>query len=335
MNTLEAQFAIGGLQNPEDLAIISGSEWVITSAMSEPNVGEAQSSFINMRTHEVRPAYPVNCEFELDVARFGDVSPPDAIQFHGLDVVLNENGTHTLYQVNHPLWSGSASDKGVGRESVEVFEIDLKPNGPSLRWIGGVVSPSYVFGNEVCGLPEGGFALTNICSGGPTEFSSIASGGISGHVLEWHDRDTGWRVVEGTDVNAPNGIAISLDGEFYFIASWASMEFHRISRTDPHGSRKTVFTGALLDNITWTPDGSLLVAGQLSNAIDVMNKVTSGHNKLVCPFQAIKIHPETLEVTTLFTANPGDRTASTVLQVNDHEVWTSAGVTDEVLVYKL
>ena len=67
---------------------------------------EARSFFVNVRTHALRPAYPENCVFDLDRERFGDIQPPEAIHFHGLDVVRDSSGTLVLYQVNHVLKAG-------------------------------------------------------------------------------------------------------------------------------------------------------------------------------------------------------------------------------------
>ena len=255
--------AVDGLANPEDLATIPGTDWIITSAApnehaapSEP-IKKTRSFFVNTRTHEARPAYPDNCTFDLDRERFGDIAPPEAVKFHGLDVIKAEDGTLTLYQVNHALNVGPAAHT-VGRESIEVFQIAVTPHGPSLRWRGAIPVPSWVVGNDCCALPEGGVAVTNTSFGGMEGFPMMAAGKSSGQVLEWHDRKQGWSVVEGTDVNGPNGIAISSQGKYYFICSTATKQLHRISRSNPHGDRMTSDIGTLADNVTWTPDRQLL-----------------------------------------------------------------------------
>src|SRR5712672_3501532 len=100
--------AVDGLANPEDLAIIPGTDWIITSAAPSERIKKARSFFVSIRTHEARPAYPDNCTFELDRERFGDIARPEAIKFHGLDVVKTADGAITLYQVNHALDAGPA-----------------------------------------------------------------------------------------------------------------------------------------------------------------------------------------------------------------------------------
>src|SRR5882762_2429431 len=169
--------AVAGLANPEDLAIIPGTDWIITSAAPSEQIKSARTFFVNIRTHEARPAYPDNCAFDLDHERFGDIAPPQAIKFHGLDVVKAADGTITLYQVNHALNVGAAGH-AMGRESIEVFQIVMTPLGPSLRWRGAIPVPSWVVGNDCCGLAEGGVAGTNTSFGGMEGFPMMAAGEI-------------------------------------------------------------------------------------------------------------------------------------------------------------
>lgn len=301
--------------------------------MSGRGYDQAESFFINIDTREVRPAYPKNCVIDPDAQTYGEAEPPEHFQFHGLDVGVDASGRVMYYQVNHRLESGP--NAGRGRESIEVFVIDLDDSGvPSLRWIGGILTPSYIWGNEVCVLPDG-VGLTNFCNGGHDGFDVVSTGDICGQVLEWHRRSDGWQIVEGTDVNALNGIAVSPDGRYYFVASWATGHLHRISREDPHGDRASVDLGALLDNITWTPEGTLLAAGQAANAKVLMDDFAAGVAEMVAPIWAIEVDPDTLETRVLVRANPGDRLATTILKVDETHLWSGSSASSEILVYEV
>ncbi len=270
--------AVDGLANPEDLAIIPGTDWIITSAAPSERIKKARSFFVNTRTYEARPAYPENCTFELDRERFGDIAPPEAVKFHGLDVIKAEDGTITLYQVNHAL-NVEPAGHTIGRESIEAFQIAMTPHGPSLRW-------------------------------------------------------RGWSVVEGTDVNAPNGIAISSQGKYYFICSTATKQLHRISRSNPHGDRRTIDVGTLVDNITWTPDRQLLVAGHVADLSTLMQSVHAG--KLGGVFRATKVDPITMKTKVLLEANVSDCIVSTTLQTGENEIWLGdIGLENKLLVYHI
>lgn len=321
---------VNGLANPEDLELIPGSDWIITSGGPGAKGRKARTFFVNSRTREVRAAYPENCTLTLDRESFGDIAPPEAIRFHGLDVGRTKGGEIVLYQINHvvPAEPGHM----VGRESIEVFHIELGPHGPSLHWRGAILLPSWTAANDCCALPEGGVAVTSTTFGGFEGFPMMLSGKSSGQVLEWHDRSEGWSIVEGTDLNSPNGIAVSPNGEYFFICSWAVRKFHRISRRSPHSDRTTIDVGALADNVTWTPDGALLIAGQLSDMPSLMHQSQTGNFDV--GFRATRVDPVTMKSAVLLEANPGGCMISTAQLTVPGDIWLGdVGLEDRLLVY--
>jgi hypothetical protein len=95
----------------------------------------------------------------------------------------------------------------------------------------------------------------------------VLGGGPTGNVLEWHNRQDGWRNIEGTDANGVNGLAVSDDQEWWFIACWGTKEVLKIPRGSGYPTRESVFTDLLNDNITWALDRRhLLVTGQDADA---------------------------------------------------------------------
>jgi hypothetical protein len=320
-----------GVENAEDVVAIPGSDWVITGAMSSATAARPRSFFVNIRTHEFRPAWPDNCALDLDRDRFGDVEPPSAYSFHGLDVI-QRGSVIEVYQVNHAPEHGSGA--GAGRESVEVFEVDLAPSGPQLRWRGAVLGPAWLGGNDLCALPQGGFAITNFCYPGPEGVKMGMAGGINGNVLEWRNRDEGWRIVEGTDLNFPNGIALAPSGDAYFVAAWGAKKLVRVPHADPHGSRVEIPMEGMIDNITWTPDGAMLLCVQIDDPAALFAKVAQT-GKVDGPFQAVRVDPVTLETMILVADHVPGFFATTVLQVAPGEVWASSAMGDRMLAYEL
>jgi hypothetical protein len=321
---------IVGVENAEDVVAIPGCDWVITGAMASAGIPRPRMFFVNTRSHEMRPAWPDNCTIDLDRERFGEVEPPDAYSFHGLDVT-QRGSVIEVYQVNHAAEHGSRTG---GRESVEVFEIDLMASGPSLRWRGAVLGPAWLGGNDLCALPEGGFAVTNFCYPGPDAGKMGASGGICGNVLEWRNRDEGWTIVEGTDLNFPNGIALAPGGDAYFVASWGLKKLVRVPRAGAAVSRAEIPLGGLIDNITWTPDGAMLCCVQVEEMAALFAKVGST-GKLESPFQAVRVDPVTLETRILVADEAPDFFATTVLQIGEREIWASSVMSDRLLAYDL
>lgn len=319
---------INGVENAEDIVAVPGTDWVITGAMANAAFPKARMFFINTRTHEFREAWPDNVTVDLDQARFGDVAPPAAYAFHGIEVI-KRGGIIELYVVNHAPEHGEG-----GRESVEVFEIDLPASGPALRWRGAVPGPSWLGGNDLCCLPEGGFAITNFCYPGPEAMQMGFAGAITGNVLEWRNREEGWRIVPGTDFSFPNGIAVAPGGEAYFIAVWGSKKVVRVPRAGSKVERVEIPMDGMIDNITWTPDGGLLACVQIDDPAALFQRVSAG-GVMQGPFQAVRIDPVTLEKKTLLAEEVPAFFATTVLQVGEKEIWASSAMGGRLLAFDL
>jgi hypothetical protein len=320
---------ISGVENAEDIVVIPGSDWVITGAMANAAFPRARMFFINTRTHEFRAAWPDNVTVDLDQARFGDIAPPSAYAFHGIDVI-KRGGIIELYVVNHAPDHG----EGAGRESVEVFEIDLPASGPALRWRGAVPGPAWLGGNDLCCLPEGGFAITNFCYPGPEAMQMGFAGAITGNVLEWRNREEGWRIVPGTDFSFPNGIALAPGGDAYFVAVWGSKKVVRVPRGNSSVARVDIPMDGMIDNITWTPDGGMLACVQIDDPADLFRRVGAGE-VMQGPFQAVRIDPTTLETKVLLADEIPAFFATTVLQVGAREIWVSSAMGDRVLAFDI
>ena len=194
----EIQF-ICDMVSPEDLAVIPGSEWVIASGAREGG----RLHLISVLDKTATVLFPTSPPGErFDAATYPscpgplDLAEPDASRHHGLYLKPGENDVHTLYDVHH----GS-------RESVEVFEVNAENTPPTLTWIGCAPAPEGQAFNSVVGLPDGGIAAT------------------SGGVWEWYT-DTGWRLLPDSEDTAPNGLEVSSDGQWLYIAGWAESQAH-------------------------------------------------------------------------------------------------------------
>ena len=146
--------------SPEDLAVIPGEAWAITSGAREGgrlhllNVSEKTSTLLFPTPESEQrldaETYP-DCPGPLDLA------DPDTSRYHGLYLKPGEGDVHTLYSVHH----GS-------RESIEAFEVDAGSTPPSLTWIGCAPGDEGHGFNSVVALPEGGVAATSGASGSGT-----------------------------------------------------------------------------------------------------------------------------------------------------------------------
>ena len=230
------KFACGPV-SPEDLIEIPGSPWVIASGMED----SGYIYFVNSDDYTSAAVYPSeNAIHELDSVRYRDCTgyDPSGFRPHGLSLVPGEKGVHNLLVVRH----GS-------RESIEVFEITETESLPDIKWVGCVIAPAGVVFNSVVSTPEGGMAATHFQL--PTGF-----------VYEWA-QDTGWKRAPGSEIAGPNGIELSSDGAWFYIAGWASRSLVKLSRGQPEIFIDSVEVSHHIDNLRWSVDGSLLAAGHV------------------------------------------------------------------------
>jgi hypothetical protein len=252
-DTADVQF-VCGLQSPEDLVVLPGGQWVIGGAFS----GSGGVYLIRTSDRTSAVAYPsTRANERLDAKTYPSCpGAPDAatkakFQTHGLSLRAGSNSVHTLFVVLHG-----------GRESIEVFEVDARPQTPVLTWIGCAVAPDPIGLNSVRWLPEGGFIATDFLArgGAPDAMQKMQAGEKNGALWEWHTA-SGWKKVPGTDAAGANGIEISEDGQTLYVAAWGSQSFFRMGRAQ--GARRDeIPLGFRVDNIRWARDGSLLAAGQ-------------------------------------------------------------------------
>jgi hypothetical protein len=270
---------ICGLVGPEDLVVVPGEQWVIASGDAAPGA----ITLINVRDKIATPLYPsATLKQQLDSRTYdscpGPIDPEEKDKFraHGLYLRPGRNALHTLYVVHHG-----------NRESIEVFEFDARAKPPSLTWIGCAVAPDPIGLNSVVALPEGGFASTNFQPRGAARGrANMQAGERNGELWEWHT-GAGWKIVPGSDASGANGIEISKDGKWFYMAGWGNQTFIRFSRGQTPVKRDEIPVGFRLDNLRWAPDGSLIGAGQ---------EMATGGGFANATSHVIKINPTTLKV---------------------------------------
>jgi len=263
-----------GQDGPEDLVYIPGTDWVIASAFG----GSGGIRLISVREKTSTVLYPsAGAKEQLDKKTYdtcpGPADAEDKAKFvtHGLALRPGRNSTYTLYAVHHGK-----------RESIEVFELDARPKTPSVTWVGCAIAADPIGLNSVIGLPDGGFIATNFLERGANANAArtkMMAGENNGELWEWHTKK-GWSKVPGSEAAGANGVEISKDGKWLYVAAWGSQSFFRISRGQSPVKRDSIPLGFRVDNIRFAPDGSILAAGQGQQTSNV-----------------VKIDPNTLKVT--------------------------------------
>ena len=300
---------------PEDLAAVPGPEWVLSSGM----LANGAIRLVNLRDKSTTVLFPSAASTERPDRKTYDSCPgplgPEGDRFraHGLYLRPGPNAVHKLYVVHHG-----------DRESIEVFEFNARSKPPALTWIGCAVAPDPIGLNSVVGLADGGFITSNFLprGGDAAALARMMAGQNNGEVWEWHT-STGWKMVPGSEAAGANGLEISKDGKWLYIAGWGSQSFMRLSRGQTPVKRDSVPVGFRLDNLRWAPDGTLIGAGQGGTAPSQTSNV-------------VKINPATLKVQELIRqpSIEGFGVTTVAIQVAK-ELWLGSVRGDRIAIFPL
>ena len=328
-----------GLAGPEDLAAVPQTRWLIASAMQ----GEGGLYLIDTTQAQATGSkiFPAAGAERFDHKEYGScpgpLSPTQAVT-HGLYLKPGRGSVHTLYAVHHG-----------DRESIEVFEVNAKATRPAVTWIGCAVVPDPVGINSVAALPDGGFVLTNFDPRQPPPpgggrggglSSKLAAGELNGEIWEWHAK-SGWAKVPGSDTAGANGIEVSRDGKWVYIAQWGKQSFLRLSRGKTPVERQEIPLGYRTDNIRWAPDGTtLIVAGQGTVAQPAQPAEPAqpggqrGRGQAAQATVVVRVKPQTMmyEEVIRQAPAPGLSAASVAVQVGD-ELWVGSFRGDRLVRY--
>ena len=246
-----------GLQNPEDVVVVPGTRWLLTSGMA-PGAG---LTLVDTQAKTVRKIFaPGTAVARADRARFGRcpgaLDPKQAV-LHGLALRPVAAGRYTVYATNHG-----------GRESVEVFELTAGAGGavPSATWIGCVLLPPKLAVNSVAAFSDGTLLATVLILPGKT-FEDAFAMRNTGIVLQWTPGTAAFVELKGTELVANNGIETSPDDREFYVASTTMRRIYAFSRAKPGAGplRFAQLKDFGPDNVRWDANNRLITAGLIDD----------------------------------------------------------------------
>lgn len=319
---------ICGVTNVEDFAPVPHSTWVIGSDLPTPGRPQGNLYLFDARNHAATAVRPSEIAIRPDRQKYrGCPGPVDMKLFgpHGLDLTAGGGAHRTLYAVNHG-----------GRESVEVFSVDLSKGRPAFAWTGCVVAPKGFWPDAVASLPDGGIVVTSLWDPtDPDRMDKLSNGKPVGALDEWHP-GRGWSPVPGADgMSGPNGVVVSPDGRQVYVAAWSGRQIVRVSRGANPPKVDAVPTGILTDNVRWSPSGkAIFVGGQdatVKQALDCFEAKTANCN---VPFKVYSLDPASLKLTEVVKSGVyGVMGAGTGAIQAGNELWVSSFRSDRVAVF--
>ena len=135
-------------------------------------------------------------------------------------------------------------------------------------------------------------------------------------IYEWHPGGR-VKVIEGTELSGANGIAVSKDNKWVYVAASGTREIIRFNRTQSPVKLSRVRVSIQPDNIRWGDDGMLYTTG--SNYVPPDECKSSDCNT---GWSILRIDPETLKTVrvTGFDQTATLQKASTAIPVGN-EIW--------------
>ncbi len=280
-----------GTTNPEDLYRVPDTPWVIASGRVSDSAGPIYA--VDIRNHVATEIFPGGATApRADTVSYADCPGPNRVfQPHGLTLRRGDEGLHTLYVVGHG-----------AREAIEVFQFQASAELPRLTWVGCIPAPEGTRRiNSITALPDGYLGATNFDTSG-------------GELWEWHP-DTAWVEVPGSQMNGPNGLVSSTDGDWYYIGGWSERALVRLSRGRNPVQREVIDVGFSVDNVRWGGDGRVIAAGHVTRCPDAQDCQLSAA-------RVAKIDPASFAVEQLidFSGNDFFELGTVAIDVED-EIW--------------
>ena len=298
---------ICGLVLPEDVVNVGSTGLVLASGHRAPGnmylIDPATSRVQELihgpafRQRHDRSAYP-GCPGPLNLKSF-DV--------HGISITETSPRHFALYTTSHG-----------EREAIEIYDLDLSGVSPTLTWTGCVLLQQDGYFNSVARLPDGGFVATRMRDlNVPT--NAVAPGAISGRLFEWHPGGA-LQAMAGTELSLPNGLDVSKDGRYVYVAASGTQQLLRFDRSATPMAKRPVALPFRPDNVHWDDNGKLIVAGPNP----VGTATCSGGN---CPvgWTVAEIDPDTFVVKRLGGADGSAamQRASAAIRVGK-EIWVGS-----------
>lgn len=300
-----------GLDNPEDLARVAGTPWVLFP-QGRAGAVKAPLALLNVATKAVqapRLVYPA----EPTPARWGeaacDMAPP-LPEYRGLDVRREDDGSYRVAAIN-----------GTAKQRIELFMGVADGDGVELRWVGCVRVPDLYFLNDVAVGPGGQLFATHMFyrPEGLRRYylmGKFFAGVQTGFAVSW-SADGGWKRVRNSLASFPNGIAVDRFGATVYMAATYNSTISRIDVAT--GRRADIVLPLRPDNITWSDGGALIVAGNTGvRLIGTMGCGALAKPGCGFPFAVAEVDAELTRRRTLYAQDGTDIPgASVALQVGN------------------
>jgi len=317
--------AASGL-SPEDIVALPGTKWLIAGALPKTDAGSRGGLSLIDTTNpaNIVALYPAPAASDnQDRTRSKDCPGPLTGGFapHGINVERLPDGGYNVMAVNHR-----------GRESIEYFHIMQDRAVTRAVWIGCVVLPPGASGNSVTPLPGGGLIATDfIHKPNPRFLDDMENGTQTGGVLKWSPQ-SGWSEFTPIKMSGANGATVTPDGKWVFISEWSDYKIWKFA-LDGSVPPRSIHLNFLPDNLRLTDKGTILIAGQNADPINVMT-CRGKHVPCQAPFTVLEMDPATMTTQVLARDGDDDFGGATGAAMVGNSLWISSYYSEKVVQYR-
>ena len=320
-------FTFVSAHHPEDLIQIPQSHWLVASSMSvdrgkgSPGGGLYLVSLRNRAAVTVDKGKLLRGTPSQEFSNCPGPPPDNLFAAHGLAIQRMNGQPARLLVVNHG-----------GRQSIEVFDISMIGEIPRLHWIGCVVFPNRLSLNAVAPIRHGGFLVTIMLDfDDSARWQKMQAGENTGVVYRW---TPGHKPVPlpGSEACGNNGIEVSSDGSIY-VAAWGGKAILRLRERGGRFEREIAPVDFYPDNLRWSPNGRLLIAGQRRDLKEFLNGC--GASPCRVAWNVAELDPLKMKITTLLESDGlSFSDATTVLRIGK-ELWLGSATEDRIAITRI
>jgi hypothetical protein len=310
-----------GMQTPEDMAALPDGRHLLLAHFGGMEGYGGSLSLFDTETEARKALFPGGMPIAVST-EWGepDCAAPDPEQF-------SPHGTH-LHQLSDGRWRYLVVNHGE-RETIELFEVLGEGPATQLAWRGCVNPAPETFVNDVVGLDNGDLVYTRMFhDAGLLEQLASAAGANTGDLWRW-SRESGLRVLAGTEANQPNGIEISADNRHVFANMYFTGEVWKVdAETGEVVGRAAVANG---DNSAWGSDGRLWVVTHQDSIANMLACFEDRDLACAARFEIFAIDPDTMAAESVFTHRGPPMGAATVAVPQNGRVYMGSFTGDRLV----
>lgn len=312
-----------GMGTPEDIAALADGRYLLLAHFGSMGDAPGSISLFDTRTEELTPLFPPTdgnaATGNSDWGEPACTNPPGES--------FSPHGTH-LHQLADGRWRYLVVNHG-SREAIELFELTPNGAGSTLSWQGCVPAAAETIINDVLGLANGDLVFSRMFHhGGDLEMVKSLLGFKTGDLWRW-SRDSGLKVLPGTEAAMPNGLEISADERYIFANMYAENEVWKVDAAS--GEKLAVAPVASIDNSAWGTDDRLWVASH-NGGFQEMSACFQ-HKGQTCgaSFEIVAVNPETMETEVLFSHRGPPMGAATIAVPQGDRVYMGSFAGDRMI----